>query len=789
MKHPQSLFRAALLLALGLAGTSAQAQVRAKTPAKIKAKATTPAPIPASPAVDPKMQQFVTSLMQKMTREEKIGQLNLVSVGFDVTGPVVSQNVDANIKKGLVGAVLNTFTPVAARKLQQEAIRDTRLHIPLILGYDVIHGHRTIFPIPLGLAASWDLDAMERSARIAAAEASADGLNWVYSPMVDIARDPRWGRVAEGAGEDPYLGSRIAEAMVRGFQGPTNDMTRPETVMACLKHFALYGAAEAGRDYNTVDMSRQRMYNEYLPPYKAAVDAGVGSVMSSFNDINGIPATANKWLLTDLLRKQWGFQGFVATDYTAINELEAHGLGNEKKVSELAINAGVDMDMVGEVFLKQLATNLKEGTVTQATIDQACRRVLEAKYKLGLFQDPYRGVTEERAKATEMKPEYLADARDITRRTLVLLKNEKQTLPLKNTVNVAVVGPLADRSRDMIGNWSGAGEGKQAISILQGIKNVGGAGVRVTYAQGANVTDDQQLIQRLNAHGGELNIDARPVETMIAEAVQAAQGADVVVAVVGESQGMTGEAASRADIGLPGRQLDLLKALKATGKPLVVVLVNGRPLTLPWEAQNADAILETWFGGTQAGNAVADALFGVYNPSGKLTMTFPRAVGQIPIYYNHKSTGRPYAGVLLDKYKSRYLDIPNDPLYPFGYGLSYSTFTYGKPTVSRPSIGPGQGLEVTVTVQNTGQYDGTEIAQFYLRDLVGSSTRPVQELKGFQKITLKKGESRQLTFHLSATDLKFYNDNLQLVSEPGEFQVMTGGNSRDVQMASFTLTK
>ena len=789
MKHRQSLFRAALLLALGLAGTSAQAQVRAKAPAKPKARAAAPAPTPDSPAVDPQMQQFVTSLMQKMTLEEKIGQLNLVSVGFDVTGPVVSQNVDANIKKGLVGAVLNTFTPVAARKLQQQAMQDTRLHIPLILGYDVIHGHRTIFPIPLGLAASWDLDALERSARIAAAEASADGLNWVYSPMVDIARDPRWGRVAEGAGEDPYLGSRIAEAMVRGFQGPTNDMTQPETVMACLKHFALYGAAEAGRDYNTVDMSRQRMYNEYLPPYRAAVRAGVGSVMSSFNDINGIPATANKWLLTDLLRKQWGFQGFVATDYTAINELEAHGMGDEKKVSELAINAGVDMDMVGEVFLKQLATNLKEGTVTQATIDQACRRVLEAKYKLGLFKDPYRGVTEERAKATLMKPAYIADARDIARRTLVLLKNDKQTLPLKNSVNIAVVGPLADRSRDMIGSWSGAGDGKQAISILQGIKNVGGAGVRVTYAQGANVTDDQQLIQRLNAHGGELNIDPRPAEALIAEAVQAAQNSEVVVAVVGESQGMTGEAASRADIGLPGRQLDLLKALKATGKPLVVVLANGRPLTLPWEDQHADAILETWFGGTQAGNAVADVLFGVYNPSGKLTMTFPRAVGQIPIYYNHKSTGRPYAGVLLDKYKSRYLDIPNDPLYPFGYGLSYSTFTYGKPAVSQASIGPGQGLEVTVTVQNTGQYDGTEIAQFYLRDMVGSSTRPVQELKGFQKITLKKGESRQLTFHLAANDLKFYNDDLKFVSEPGEFQVMTGGNSRDVQMASFTLTK
>jgi beta-glucosidase len=783
MKHQKSLFQAALLVALGLAGPHAQAQVKAKA----KAKAASPAAT--TPATDTKMQQFVASLLQKMTLEEKIGQLNLVSVGFDVTGPVVSKDVDANIKKGLVGGVLNTYTPNAARKLQALAIKESRLHIPLILGYDVIHGHRTIFPIPLGLAASWDLDAMERSARIAAEESAADGINWVYSPMVDIARDPRWGRVAEGAGEDPYLGSRIAEAMVRGYQGPTNDMTRPENVMACLKHFALYGAAEAGRDYNTTDMSRQRMYNEYLPPYKAAIAAGVGSVMSSFNDVNGIPATANKWLLTDLLRNQWGFTGFVATDYTAINEMQAHGMGDEKKLSELSLKAGVDMDMVGEVFLKQLATNLKEGTVSQADIDLACRRVLEAKYRLGLFQDPYRGVTEARAKATMMKPAFLADARDITRRTLVLLKNDKQTLPLKNTVNIAVVGPLADRAHDMIGTWSAAGDGKQAVSILQGIKNVGGAGVRVTYAQGVNVTDDDQMIKRLNEFGGQLAIDPRPAETTIAEAVQAAQGADVVVAVVGESQGMTGEAASRADIGLPGRQLDLLKALKATGKPLVVVLANGRPLTLPWESQNADAILETWFGGTQAGNAVADALFGVYNPSGKLTMTFPQSVGQIPIYYNHKSTGRPYAGVLLDKYKSRYLDAPNDPLYPFGYGLSYTTFTYSKPTVSQTSIRPGQGLDVVVTVQNTGQYDGAEVAQLYLRDLVGTSTRPVKELKGFQKITLKKGESRQLTFHLSADDLKFYNDDLKFVAEPGEFQVMVGGNSRDVQMASFTLAQ
>jgi beta-glucosidase len=771
MKQPKYFFKSALLLTLGVASLRATAQ-------------NTPLPPP-----DAKMQQFISALLQKMTLEEKIGQLNLVSVGFTVTGPVVSEGVDAKIAKGLVGGVLNTFTPVAARKLQEMAVTQTRLHIPLLMGFDVIHGHRTILPIPLGLAATWDLPAIERGAHLAGQEAAADGLNWVYSPMVDITRDPRWGRVAEGAGEDPYLGAQIARAMVHGYQGPTNDLTRPDNVMACLKHFALYGAAEAGRDYNTIDMSRQRMYNEYLPPYKAAVEAGVGSVMSSFNDINGIPATANKWLMTDLLRRQWGFLGFVATDYTAINELSAHGLGDDKKVSELALNAGIDMDMVGEIFLNNLAKNIKEGTVKQADVDLACRRVLEAKYRLGLFQDPYRGVSEERAKQVLMQPAFVQAARDITRRSLVLLKNENQTLPLKNTANIAVVGPLADRPVDMIGNWSGAGDGKQAISILQGIKNVGGSTIRVTYAHGANVTEDAQMIARLNEHGGQLDIDPRPADAQIAEAVQAAQKAEVVVAVVGESQGMTGEAASRADIGLPGRQLDLLKALKATGKPLVVVLVNGRPLTLPWENDNASAILETWFGGTQAGNAVADVLFGVYNPAGKITMTFPRSVGQVPIYYNHKNTGRPYAGVALDKYKSRYLDLPNDPLYPFGYGLSYSTFTYSKPTLSKASIAAGQGLDVNMTVKNTGQRDGEEVAQLYLRDVVGSSTRPVQELKGFQKVLLKAGESRALTFHLTANDLKFYNEDLKWVAEPGEFEVMTGGNSRDVQKVSFTLTK
>ncbi|WP_324676293.1 beta-glucosidase BglX [Hymenobacter sp. GOD-10R] len=764
-----STFRTAVL-ALGLlASPHLQAQKAATT----------------STANDPKMNQFIDELMKKMTLEEKIGQLNLVSVGFDVTGPVVSKDVDAKIRKGLVGGVLNTYTPVAARKLQEMAVKESRLHIPLILGYDVIHGHRTIFPIPLGLAASWDLAAMERSAHIAGQEAAADGVNWVYSPMVDIARDPRWGRVAEGAGEDPYLGSRIAEAMVRGYQG--TDLTNPSNVMACLKHFALYGAAEAGRDYNTTDMSLTRMYNEYLPPYKAAVEAGIGSVMSSFNDINGTPATGNKWLMTDLLRNQWGFKGFVATDYTAINELIPHGLGDEKQVSAIALTAGIDMDMVGEVFLKNLAQNLKEGTVKQTDIDLACRRILEGKYKLGLFKDPYHGVSEKRAKATLMKPEFIEAARDISRRSMVLLKNDKNTLPLKKSGTIAVVGPLADRSRDMIGNWSGAGEGKQAISILQGLKNVAGNGVKFTYAQGANVTDDEQMIARLNAHGGELAIDKRAPEAMIQEAVQAAQAADVIVAVVGESQGMTGEAASRADISLPGRQLDLLKALKKLGKPLVIVLVNGRPLTLPWENQNADAILESWFGGTQAGNAVADVLFGAYNPAGKLTMTFPQVVGQVPIYYNHRNTGRPFAGEQLDKYKSRYLDVTNDPLYPFGYGLSYSKFTYSKPEVSKATLRTGDTQEVKVTVQNTGNYDGEEVVQLYIRDMVGSITRPVQELKGFQKVMLKKGESRTLTFRLTPDDLKFYNADLKFVSEPGAFQVMVGGNSRDVQQASFTL--
>ena len=761
---------ASLLLALALA-PAAQAQKK---------------PAPTASTTDQKMKQYVDDLLAKMTTEEKIGQLNLVSVGFDVTGPVVSKDVDANIRKGNVGGVFNTYTPIAIRKLQEMAIKESRLHIPLMFGYDVIHGHRTVFPIALGLAASWDLKAIEQSARIAAEEASADGLDWVFSPMVDIARDARWGRISEGAGEDPYLGSRVAEAMVRGYQGPGNDLTNPTSVMACLKHFALYGAAEAGREYNTTDMSRQRMYNEYLPPYRAAIDAGVGSVMSSFNDINGTPATANKWLMTDLLRKQWGFQGFVCTDYTAIPELIDHGMGNAEQVAALALNAGIDQDMVGEEFLKYTALNLKSGAVSKAQLEAACRRILEAKYKLGLFQDPYRKVSAERAASTLMKPEFIAAARDIARRSMVLLKNERSALPLKKTGSVALIGPLANRQRDVIGSWSGAGDWKQAVSVEQGLR-AAAPGLKITYAKGANIADDQQMIDRLQAHGGELEIDKRSSEEMIKEAVQTAQAADVVVAVVGESQGMTGEAAARADIGLPGQQLALLKALKATGKPLVLVLMNGRPLAISWENQNADAILETWFSGTQAGNAIADVLFGDYNPSGKITATFPVMVGQEPIYYNHKNTGRPYVGVKLDKYKSRYLDAPNDPLYPFGYGLSYTTFTYGKPTLSKSTIGPAETLTVSVTVQNTGSTDGEEVAQLYIRDMVGSISRPVSELKGFQKVMLKKGESKTLTFRLAPDALKFYNNDLKFAAEPGDFQVMVGGNSRDVQMVPFKL--
>jgi beta-glucosidase len=731
---------------------------------------------------DAKMNQFITTLMQKMTLEEKIGQLNLPSVGFDVTGPILSQGVEEKIKKGLVGGVFNTYTPVAVRKLQDIAVKETRLKIPLLFGYDVIHGHRTIFPISLGLSASWDPALVERTARAAADEATADGLNWAYSPMVDIARDPRWGRVSEGAGEDPWLGSQLAKAMVRGYQG--TDLSKDNTLLACVKHFALYGAAEAGRDYNTVDMSRVKMYNEYLPPYKAAIDAGAGSVMTSFNEIDGIPATGNKWLLTDLLRKQWGFKGMVVTDYTAINEMMAHGMGDEKKVGELSLNAGVDMDMVGEVFLKHGAALVKSGKVPQATIDAACRHILEAKYKLGLFEDPYRYVNEERNKTVIMNAEKLLLAKDAAIKSMVLLKNANQALPLNAAKKIAFIGPLVKDQRNLIGSWSGAGDWKKAVSIWSALETKFGAN-KFLYAKGANLLDDAVMRKRLNDHDGQITPDEKSPEQLVTDAVQTAQQADVIVAVLGEAFGMTGEAASRSMIGLPDNQLELLKALKKTGKPIVLVLMNGRPLTLSWEDQNMDAILETWFGGTQAGPAIADVLFGEANPSGKLSMTFPRNVGQVPIYYNAKNTGRPFNEG--QKYTSKYLDIPNTPLYPFGHGLSYTSFGYSDIKLNKTAIAAADKLEVTVTVTNTGNVDGEETVQLYIRDLVGSITRPVKELKRFQKVALKKGESKEIIFTLTVEDLKFYNKDLKWTAEPGDFKVFVGTNSQEVKQASFSL--
>lgn len=733
-------------------------------------------------AKEVKMNQYITVLMQKMTLEEKIGQLNLPSVGFDVTGPILSQGVEEKIKKGLVGGVFNTYTPVAVRKLQDIAVNETRLKIPLLFGYDVIHGHRTIFPIPLGLAATWDTALVQRTARAAADEATADGLNWVFSPMVDIARDPRWGRVSEGAGEDPWLGSQMAKAMVKGYQQA--DMGTDNAVLACVKHFALYGAAEAGRDYNTVDMSRIRMFNEYLPPYKAAIDAGAATVMTSFNEIDGIPATANKWLLTDLLRKQWGFKGMIVTDYTAINEMMAHGMGDAKKVGELSLNAGVDMDMVGEIFLKHGVELVKTGKVTIAQVDAACRRVLEAKYKLGLFDDPYRYVNEARNKTAIMNDEKILLGKQAAIKSMVLLKNANQVLPLNAAKKIAFIGPLVKDQRNLIGNWSGAGDWKKAVSIWAALEQKFGAG-KFLYAKGCNLIDDPALRKRLNDHDGQITLDEKTPEQLITEAVQTAQQSDVVVAVLGEAFGMTGEAASRSMIGLLDNQVELLKALKKTGKPIVLVLMNGRPLTLSWEDQNMDAILETWFGGTQAGNAITEVLFGEANPSGKITMTFPRNVGQVPIYYNAKNTGRPFDEN--QKYTSKYLDIPNTPLYPFGHGLSYTTFSYGDIKLSKTTITATDKLQVTVNISNTGNYDGEETVQLYIRDMVGSITRPVKQLRRFGKVTLKKGESREVSFTLTVEDLKFFNKDLKWVSEPGDFRVFVGTSSQEVKEATFTL--
>ncbi|RTL60806.1 MAG: beta-glucosidase BglX [Sphingobacteriales bacterium] len=734
-----------------------------------------------------KMKTFIDGLMKKMTLEEKLGQLNLPGSGDIVTGQAQSSDIGKKIREGKVGGLFNIKSVAKIKDVQRVAVEESRLKIPLIFGMDVIHGYETVFPIPLGLSCSWDMKAIERSAQIAALEASADGICWTFSPMVDIARDPRWGRIAEGNGEDPYLGSQIAKAMVNGYQG---DFSKNTNIMACVKHYALYGAAEAGRDYNTTDMSFSRMFNEYLPPYKAAVDAGVGSVMASFNDVNGIPATANKFLQTDILRKQWGFKGFVVTDYTGINEMEAHGLGNLQTVSALALKAGIDMDMVGEGFLTTLQKSLKEGKVTQADIDRACRGILEAKYKLGLFANPYKYCDDNRAKTDVFNAANRAEARKIAADCFVLLKNQNNILPLKKSGTIAVVGPLADAKENMPGTWAVAAKFDKAVSLIEGLKSVVDDKVKLVYAKGSNLDADAKFEERAGMFGKDFKRDTRPAEEIIKEALEVSKDADVIVAALGESAEMTGESSSRSNIEIPGVQQDLLKALVKTGKPVVLVLFTGRPLAIKWESENVPAILNVWFGGSEAGYAIADVLFGDVNPSGKLTTTWPQNVGQVPIYYAHKNTGRPLPeGKWFQKFRSNYLDVSNDPVYPFGYGLSYTNFTYSDIKLSSANLKGNQTLTASVTVTNSGKVDGKEVVQLYIHDVVGANTRPVKELKGFQKIELKAGESKTVSFNITTDDLKYYHADTSYGWEAGEFEIMIGSSSQQVKVGKVNWNK
>ncbi len=741
---------------------------------------------------DAKMKAFVDALMSKMTLDENIGQLNLPGAGDITTGQAGNSDIGKKISEGKVGGLFNIKSVSKIRDVQKVAVEQSRLKIPLIFGMDVIHGYQTVFPIPLALSCSWDMQKIEQSARIAAIEASADGICWTFSPMVDIARDPRWGRIAEGNGEDPYLGYQIAKAMVKGYQG--DDLKKNNTVMACVKHFALYGAAEAGRDYNTTDMSRVRMYNEYLPPYKGAIDAGAGSVMSSFNEVDGIPASASRFLMTDVLRKQWGFKGFVVTDYTAINEMIDHGMGDLQTVSALALNAGIDMDMVGEGFLTTLKKSLQEKKVTQKQIDDACRRILEAKYKLGLFDDPYRYCDEKRASTEIYTDTNRKAAREIAADCFVLLKNQNNVLPLKKSGTIALIGPLADAKENMPGTWSVAADFSKAISVLQGLNetvgNPANGGAKLLYAKGSFLDDDSVFEQRAGMFGKSFNRDGRTKEQLLQEALNIASQSDIIIAALGESAEMTGESSSMTNIEIPQTQKELLAALLKTGKPVVLVLFTGRPLAIKWEDANVPAILNVWFGGSEAGYAISDVLFGDVNPSGKLTTTWPQNVGQVPLYYNHKNTGRPLPeGKWFQKFRSNYLDVSNDPVYPFGYGLSYTNFTYGDLKLSSASLKGNQALTASVTVTNAGNRDGKEVVQLYIRDVVGSITRPVKELKGFQKIFLKAGETKTVTFNITTNDLKFYNSNLKYDWEPGDFVIMIGGNSRDVKSQKVTWLK
>jgi beta-glucosidase len=707
------------------------------------------------------IEKRIDALLGQMTLEEKIGQLQQLDGHAD--GNIRPEHIEL-ARKGMLGSTLNVRGAKRVNELQRAAVEQSRLKIPLIFGFDVIHGYRTIFPIPLGEASSWDPAAVERAAAVAAREAAAAGVKWTFAPMLDIARDARWGRIAEGAGEDPYLGSVMARARVRGFQG--EDYSAADRVAACAKHWVAYGAAEAGRDYNTTDMSEVTLREIYFPPFRAALDAGVATFMSAFNDLNGVPTSANPFTLTRVLRGEWKFDGFVVSDYESVKELMNHGLAaTEAEAARHALAAGVDMEMVSRLYNKHGAELLKEGKLSRAIIDEAVRRILRIKVRLGLFDKPY--TDEGREQNMIMNPQHVAAAREIAARSMVLLKNDRETLPIaKNVKSIAVIGPLADDQRNLIGSWSGDGRAEDAVSLLAGIRAKVSPQTKVVHAKGCEVTGDR--------------IDG------FAEAARIAGESDVAVVAIGESAEMSGEAASRSSLDVPGRQLDLVKAIIAAGKPTIIVLMNGRPLTIEWLAENAPAILETWFAGTQAGNAIADVLFGDVNPGGKLPVTFPRVVGQVPIYYNHKNTGRPPTA---EKYTSKYIDVPVTPLFPFGYGLSYTQFRFANIQLSAPSIRKDGQITVSVEVENTGKRAGDEVVQLYIRDVASSRTRPVKELKGFERITLRPGEKRRVEFRLAAEHLGFYDRDLRFVVEPGAFKVMIGPNSVEGLEASFEVVE
>ncbi|WP_080108687.1 beta-glucosidase BglX [Salmonella enterica] len=728
---------------------------------------------------------FVTDLLKKMTVDEKIGQLRLISVGPDSPKEAIREM----IKDGQVGAIFNTVTRQDIRQMQDQVMALSRLKIPLFFAYDVVHGQRTVFPISLGLASSFNLDAVRTVGRVSAYEAADDGLNMTWAPMVDVSRDPRWGRASEGFGEDTYLTSIMGETMVKAMQGKSP--ADRYSVMTSVKHFAAYGAVEGGKEYNTVDMSSQRLFNDYMPPYKAGLDAGSGAVMVALNSLNGTPATSDSWLLKDVLRDEWGFKGITVSDHGAIKELIKHGTAADPEDAvRVALKAGVDMSMADEYYSKYLPGLIKSGKVTMAELDDATRHVLNVKYDMGLFNDPYSHLGPKESDPVDTNAEsrlHRKEAREVARESVVLLKNRLETLPLKKSGTIAVVGPLADSQRDVMGSWSAAGVANQSVTVLAGIQNAVGDGAKILYAKGANITNDKDIVDFLNLYEEAVKIDPRSPQAMIDEAVQAAKQADVVVAVVGESQGMAHEASSRTNITIPQSQRDLITALKATGKPLVLVLMNGRPLALVKEDQQADAILETWFAGTEGGNAIADVLFGDYNPSGKLPISFPRSVGQIPVYYSHLNTGRPYNPEKPNKYTSRYFDEANGPLYPFGYGLSYTTFTVSDVTLSSPTMQRDGKVTASVEVTNTGKREGATVIQMYLQDVTASMSRPVKQLKGFEKITLKPGESKTVSFPIDIEALKFWNQQMKYDAEPGKFNVFIGVDSARVKQGSFEL--